>query len=147
MILAKNNMKIEKYALVLNNDNVKYLLYNKHILENLDVNNIKIYNDYNYGSYLIYRDIPVFTDSRADLYAPEFNTPTGNPDDGKDIFMDFINVSSIATYYDTMFDNYEMTHILTTKNSKLAMLIDKRDDTKYNKIYNDDDFVLYEIIR
>ena len=118
-----------------------------YILENLDVNNIKIYNDYNYGSYLIYRDIPVFIDSRADLYAPEFNTPTGNPDDGKDIFMDFINVSSIATYYDTMFDNYEMTHILTTKNSKLAMLIDKRDDTKYNKIYNDDDFVLYEIIR
>ena len=118
-----------------------------YILENLDVNNIKIYNDYNYGSYLIYRDIPVFIDSRADLYAPEFNTPTGNPDDGKDIFMDFINVSSIATYYDTMFDNYEMTHILTTKNSKLAMLIDKREDTKYNKIYNDDDFVLYEIIR
>ena len=118
-----------------------------YILENLDVNNIKIYNDYNYGSYLIYRDIPVFIDSRADLYAPEFNTTTGNPDDGKDIFMDFINVSSIATYYDTMFDNYEMTHILTTKNSKLAMLIDKRDDTKYNKIYNDDDFVLYEIIR
>ena len=118
-----------------------------YILENLDVNNIKIYNDYNYGSYLIYRDIPVFIESRADLYAPEFNTPTGNPDDGKDIFMDFINVSSIATYYDTMFDNYEMTHILTTKNSKLAMLIDKRDDTKYNKIYNDDDFVLYEIIR
>ena len=118
-----------------------------YILENLDVNNIKIYNDYNYGSYLIYRDIPVFIDSRADLYAPEFNTTTGNPDDGKDIFMDFINVSSIATYYDTMFDNYEMTHILTTKNSKLAMLIDKREDTKYNKIYNDDDFVLYEIIR
>ena len=118
-----------------------------YILENLDVNNIKIYNDYNYGSYLIYRDIPVFIDSRADLYAPEFNTTTGNPDDGKDIFMDFINVSSIATYYDTMFDNYQMSHILTTKNSKLAMLIDKRDDTKYNKIYNDDDFVLYEIIR
>ena len=118
-----------------------------YILENLDVNNIKIYNDYNYGSYLIYRDIPVFIDSRADLYAPEFNTTTGNPDDGKDIFMDFINVSSIATYYDTMFDNYEMTHILTTKKSKLAMLIDKREDAKYNKIYNDDDFVLYEIIR
>ena len=34
--ILENNMKIEKYALVLNNDNVKYLLYNKHILENLD---------------------------------------------------------------------------------------------------------------
>ena len=35
-VVVENNMKIEKYALVLNNDNVKYLLYNKHILENLD---------------------------------------------------------------------------------------------------------------
>ena len=43
------------------------------ILKNLDVNNIKLFNEYNYGSYLLYRGIPVFIDSRADLYAPEFN--------------------------------------------------------------------------
>ena len=43
------------------------------ILENLDVNNIKLFNEYNYGSYLLYRGIPVFIDSRADLYAPEFS--------------------------------------------------------------------------
>ena len=43
------------------------------ILENLDVKEIKLYNEYNYGSYLLYRGIPVFIDSRADLYAPEFN--------------------------------------------------------------------------
>ena len=36
-VVIENNLKIEKYALVLNNDNVKYLLYNKHILENLDI--------------------------------------------------------------------------------------------------------------
>ena len=44
-----------------------------YILENLDVQNIKLFNEYNYGSYLLYRGIPVFIDSRADLYAPEFN--------------------------------------------------------------------------
>ena len=79
------------------------------------------------------------------MYAPEFNTPTGDPEDGQDIFMDFINVSSIATYYETLFDKYGMTHILTTENSKLSMLIDHRDDTKYSKIYEDDNFVLYEV--
>jgi hypothetical protein len=116
-----------------------------YILENLDVDNIKLYNDYNYGSYLIYRNIPVFIDSRADLYAPEFNTPTGNKEDGRDIFMDFINVSGIATYYDSVFEQYDITHVLTTKNSKMNMLISKRDDSKYNLLYSDDYFVVYEI--
>lgn len=34
---------------------------------------MKIYNEYNYGSYLLFRGIPVFVDSRADLYTPQFN--------------------------------------------------------------------------
>ncbi|EKC57887.1 conserved hypothetical protein, membrane, partial [human gut metagenome] len=32
--------------------------------ENLDLDNIKLFNEYNYGSYLLYQDIPVFIDSR-----------------------------------------------------------------------------------
>ena len=39
----------------------------------------------------------MFIDSRADLYAPEFNKK-GFPDgEGKDIFSDYINISSIAS--------------------------------------------------
>lgn len=34
---------------------------------------MKLFNEYNYGSYLLYKGVPVFIDSRADLYAPEFN--------------------------------------------------------------------------
>ena len=34
------------------------------ILSNLDVKNMKLYNEYNYGSYLLFRGIPVFIDSR-----------------------------------------------------------------------------------
>lgn len=116
-----------------------------YILENIDVKNSRFYNDYNYGSYMLFRGIPVFIDSRADLYAPEFNTPTGNPDDGKDIFMDFINVSGIATYYEPLFDDYKMTHVITTKNSKLAMLINNRNDDKYKEIYSDKHFIIYEM--
>ena len=40
------------------------------ILENLDLDSLRLYNEYNYGSYLLYKGIPVFIDSRADLYAP-----------------------------------------------------------------------------
>ena len=116
------------------------------ILENLDVKNIKLYNEYNYGSYLLFKGIPVFIDSRADLYAPEFNTPSGKATDGNDIFMDFINSSNISTYYGDIFEKYNITHVIVYKNSKIAMLIRKADSEKYNEIYSDDNFVIYEII-
>ena len=44
-----------------------------YIIENVDLSTMKIYNEYNYGSYLLFRGIPVFVDSRADLYNPQFN--------------------------------------------------------------------------
>ena len=44
-----------------------------YILENIDISTMRIFNEYNYGSYILYRGIPVFIDSRADLYTPEFN--------------------------------------------------------------------------
>lgn len=108
------------------------------ILENLDVNNIKLFNEYNYGSYLLYRGIPVFIDSRADLYAPEFNGK-------KDIFMDFINTSNIGKYYGKTFKEYGITHVILYKNSKIRMLIDETEPENYNKIYSDSNFVIYEV--
>lgn len=118
-----------------------------YIIENIDLSKAKFYNEYNYGSYMLYRGIPVFIDSRADLYAPEFNTPTGKTADGKDIFMDFMNISNIGTFYDIKFEEYEMTHVIAYKSSKLAMLIDNRGDSKYKEIYSDDYFTIYEINR
>ena len=117
------------------------------ILENLDLDKIKLYNEYNYGSYLLYKGIPVFIDSRADLYAPEFNSPTGEKGDGKDIFSDFLNCSNIGTYYGEIFEKYNITHIILYANSKVNMLIEKADSEKYKQIYKDDDFVIYEILK
>lgn len=111
----------------------------KWIKENLDINNIKLFNEYNYGSYLVYEKIPVFIDSRADLYTPEFNKK-------KDIFMSFINTSNIGRFYGKTFKEYNITHIILYKNSKISMLIDKSDSENYNKIYSDDNFVIYEVI-
>lgn len=115
-----------------------------YIINNLDLENVKIYNEYNYGSYLLYRGIPVFIDSRADLYTPEFNGSKGKDGKyhGRDIFTDYINISNISTYYEDKFQEYGITHVIIKTNSKLNMLL-KRDDN-YKQLYSDKNFVIYE---
>ena len=110
-----------------------------YILENIDLDSARFYNEYNFGSYMLFRGIPVFIDSRADLYAPEFS---GNKD--KDIFSDFINTSGISKIYEDTFEKYNITHILIFKNSKVNMIITKTHDKNYKELYSDDNFVIYE---
>ena len=109
-----------------------------YILENIDLGTARFYNEYNYGSYMIYRGIPVFIDSRADLYAPEFS---GKEDD---IFMDFIDTSNIGEFYEDTFEKYDITHVITYKNSKMNMIIKETNDQNYKELYEDDYFTIYE---
>ena len=110
-----------------------------YILENIDLGTARFYNEYNYGSYMLFRGIPVFIDSRADLYSPEFN---GMP--AKDIFMNFIDTSNIGLFYEDIFEKYDITHVITYENSKMNMIITKTNDTNYKELYKDDYFVIYE---
>ena len=108
-----------------------------YILENLDIKNIKLYNEYNYGSYLIFRGIPVFIDSRADLYAPEFNP-------GVEVFNDYINLSNVdIDNVEEKLDKYGITHMLMYKKSKLRKFVEQNKE-KYNLLYEDDNFCLFE---
>lgn len=109
----------------------------EYIKENLNLEEIRLYNEYNYGSYLLYQGIPVFIDSRADLYTPEFN---GDKD--KDVFTDFIRVSSLSVHYEDIFNKYNITHLILPKNTKMNLFISK--DNNYNELYKDDNFVIYE---
>ena len=88
---------------------------------------------------MLFRGIPVFIDSRADLYAPEFS---GNEDE--DIFTDFISTSSISKFYEDTFKKYGITHIICYKKSKMNMIMTKTNDSKYKQLYSDDYFVVYE---
>ena len=107
-----------------------------YIINNLDLNNMKIFNDYNYGSYLMYRGIPVFIDSRADVYDPKFN---GLKDD---IFQDYIKTSGLNKYYEDTFNHYGITHVMSYSNSKLSLYLSY--DENYEEIYKDDNFIIYE---
>lgn len=116
------------------------------ILENMDISKMRLYNEYNYGSYLLYRGIPVFIDSRADLYAPEFNTTTGKKEDGRDIFMDFMKSARLDIWYETIFDKYDITHIILYKTSKMNLIIENTNDGEYKVLHEDSNFILYERI-
>ena len=87
---------------------------------------------------MLFKGVPVFIDSRADLYAPEFN--------GKnDIFSDFLNISNIGTYYEDKFDEYGITHVIVYKNAKLNMFISR--NSNYLQLYSDDSFCIYERLK
>lgn len=119
------------------------------IKENLDLENIKLFNEYNYGSYLIYEGIPVMIDSRCDLYTPQYNTKTGKAKDGQDIFMDVQNIATGTDNYKDTFKKYDITHVITFSDSNVSKKL--KTDSDYKKIYpltdeekEDKRFVIYE---
>lgn len=104
---------------------------------NIKLSDVRLYNEYNYGSYLLYRGIPVFIDSRCDLYAPEYN--------GQDIFMDFIESSNISKWFEDIFQKYDITHVILYENSKINMIIEEGKLDGYKLLKKDKNFVFYEI--
>ncbi|MBQ8681873.1 MAG: hypothetical protein IJ509_03075 [Bacilli bacterium] len=105
----------------------------KYINKNLEVENMRLYNNYNYGSYLLFNDIPVFIDSRCDLYLKEFN--------GMDYSI-FDELVDIEFDYEEKFEYFDVTHVLLDKKSVLYMIILK--DINYEILYEDDDFILFK---
>ena len=106
----------------------------KYIKENIDIDNMRLYNDYNFGSYLILNDIPVFIDSRADLYTKPFSGLD------YDIMDDY---EFMPMNYTERFRFYQISHALIYKGEgSLDDLL--RNDTNYKLLYEDDVFALYE---
>lgn len=116
------------------------------ILENLDVENMRLYNEYNYGAYLLHRGIPVFIDSRCDLYTPEFNgeynKETKEYENGRDIFSDALNIPGLSVNYKMKFDDYNINYIMLYEDSKLAMVLEE--DSDYKRIYYEGNFKIFE---
>ena len=106
----------------------------KYIKENININEMKIFNEYNFGSYLLLNDIPVFIDSRADLYTRQFSGFD------YDIFDDFYYILKDT---ETKLDFYGITHVfLYKKYGEFYNIL--RHDSNYNNLYEDEYFVLYE---
>lgn len=105
------------------------------IKDNLDVDKMRLYNEYAIGSYLIFQDISVFIDSRCDLYLKEFNHLSDS------IFDDDMEIE-IRYKYKKYFEKYDISHVLLSRKNFLYQIL--LYDTDYDMIYKDDNFVLFE---
>jgi len=106
-----------------------------YILNNLDYKNIRIWTHYNFGSYLEMYEIPVFVDSRAEMFIEQMNP-------GCTVLEDWYNVSHGNKSYKEIFEKYEITHILLYNDEPINVYI--QDDENYKLIYKTGIFSLYE---
>ena len=108
----------------------------KYIKKNLDFTNDRIFNEYDYGSYLLFNDIPVFIDSRADLYTKEFSGLD------YDIFDDF---EMMLSKYPEKFNFYKINYALLRKEDNAFYQILKN-NSNYTEVYDDKYFVIFKRI-
>lgn len=109
----------------------------EYIKDNINIDNIKLFNEYKIGGYLLFKGIPVFYDSRADLYDTTFNGKEVN------IFEDGTNAEYGRCDYSSIFVKYGITHVIAKKNQVLYIILEK--DEHINLIYEDKYFSLYEV--
>lgn len=105
-----------------------------YMKENLNMEEVKLFNEYDFGSYLIFSDIKVFVDSRSDLYTTEFNK-------GTEIFNETMKITE---KYGRTFKKYGVTHILIYKNTDLNQILAA--SPNYKLLHKDGRFMLYEYL-
>lgn len=77
----------------------------------------RIFNHYNYGGYLIYRDVPVFVDGRADMY--HMSGLKNDP------FKDWVDFLSFAVPPEKILDKYKTQYVLLPVKSAPVMYLEK----------------------
>ena len=111
-----------------------YPIYALNFLENnYEMEEIKLYNEYDFGSYILFKDVPVYIDSRSDLYTEPFNKEF-------DIFDECMH---IADNYGVTFNKYEITHVLTYSSTELSKILTVSEN--YKEVYYDGAFKIFEV--
>lgn len=106
-----------------------------YILENYNVDEIKIFNHFNFGSYLEFRGIKAFIDSRSGIFTPEFNS-------GCTILEDWYMVENGQANYKEIFEKYDITHVLLYKDCVIFNYIVY--DNEWKIVYDSGAFSLFE---
>lgn len=102
------------------------------------VKDIKIFNDYNFGSYLMLYDTNPIIDSRSDLYTKPFNKKF-------DYFNEYIDFDhNYYVDYQNYFEKYNINFVVVKLNSYLNIHLLK--DSNYHVVYFDEYFYVYKKI-
>lgn len=91
----------------------------------------RLYNFYDYGGELIYHDILVFVDGRADLYS-KYN------------YKDYLDISLLQGDYVQLIDKYNFDYFLVNKKYPISTYLKYNDD--YEKLYSNGEVILYKKI-
>ncbi len=91
----------------------------------------KLFNMYDYGGELIYNDIDVFIDGRADLYT-NLN------------YRDYLNISTLSNDYIKLIDKYNFDYFLVSNKYPIRTYLKYSKD--YELIYGHKEFELYKKI-
>lgn len=105
----------------------------QYIKKNIDQEDMRLYNQYDVGAYLLFNDIKVFIDSRCDLYTREYNKMDRSIYDDQ-----FLN----GFDYEELMDYYDITHVLLLNSKDITHVIKK--DSNYKQIFQDENYVLFK---
>lgn len=107
----------------------RYLLNDKVISILKREKTKRLFNMYDYGGELIFNDIKVFIDGRADLYS-KYN------------YKDYINISTSKGDYVKLFNKYDFDYCLVNKNYSINTYL--KYNNEYEVIYNNKNILLYK---
>ncbi len=109
----------------------------EYIKNNLDYKNIRLFNDYDDGGFLMFNGIKVFIDSRADLYSSQFNP-------GCTVLEDYDEIMVNPANYEAIFKKYDFQYILVNPSLNYDLYEYLRKDVNYRIATDDEYYILYK---
>ncbi len=85
----------------------------------------RLFNEYTWGGYLIYKGIPVFIDGRDDVYLAS-----------TDVFQDYIQTMKLNADPDAILQKYDVKTVLLPEDTSLARYLDA-EPQKWKVSYHD----------
>lgn len=106
-----------------------------YLVKNYDINNMRLYINFDDGSYAVYKEINVNIDPRAEVYLKKNNHKS-------DIYKEYISLKSNEIDYKDYLDKYKFTHLLIKKDDQLYEKL-KKDDYNYTLIKKFKNYDIY----
>lgn len=104
--------------------------------------NIKLYTDYNSGSYALYKGFKVYIDPRAEVYLKSNNKK-------EDIYIEYYDLQHSLIDVSDFLEKYNFDVILLDTKDKIYDYFndkEKQNDNLYKEVYKDKEYVIYEKI-